>query len=663
MPCTELSTWRLPIEHRQSAHPEDLSAAKEKGPSSLGDIVYSKDLERPGSDPFLNALRATAEEPRLTSALRRAKDLHRTAAQSTRPERDARLLAKMFHEGDGFSAIAALHALAGVADPAVDRLLVDIVDEGEPPFASHAAWALAERPASPSAFRALRALEVGGGFAAMIAELTLLAWANRDAAPAAASVDLSRQDRGTGIVVVQPFLYARLDRSGSQIGVGDSGGIASLLRSLGAVLPDVEDIDEVITITRRCDAVSSSETIAPSHRIERIGIGPDGPMSWREAWSHRTQIEDQFVAIGQALAGRRVVWHLRMADVGTLAASNAARRLGHQVVFTAAADPHIVIDALQDSGRLDRANFAFEDAAAQYWFRARLVERLSTEADHLVLFPRPTIERELVELVGLDPIALRSRSTVVAEGVDVAEVERARARSLQAGRSDVACRIVDSMPIERQGLPWLLTVGRLNPSKGPQRIVEAVASDPMLADHVNIVIVGGDLEDPSPDEQSTIERIRLAAIDADPGLVTLAGHLPPSAVADLMADMVAHGGLYVCASDKEEFGLAIVEALAAGATVVAPERGGPRTYIANGETGVLCDTLSRDALRGAILDARVMEDVPGRAERARAMVRADLSVERMAEQLGGVYRDLLPASRPVVRLGRLGTGDAARLRT
>lgn len=604
-----------------------------------------------------------AEEPRLTSALRRAQELHVAATQSTRPERDARLLEELFREGDGFSAIAALHAVAGIADPAADRLLVDVVEEGESPFTAHAAWALSARTASPNAVHALRSLESGNGIGAMVAERTLLRWANGDAERDVESVDLSRQERSGGIVVVQPFLYARLDRSGSQIGVGDSGGIASLLRSLGTVLPDVADIDEVITITRRCGAEQRSETIAPSHRVERIDFGAEGPMSWREAWSHRTQIEDQFVDLGSRLAGRRVVWHLRMADVGMLAAAAAARRLGHQVVFTAAADPHIVIDALQDSGRLNRSNFAFEDAAANYWFRARLVERIAAEADHLVLFPRPTIERELIELVGLDPDTLHRRSTIIAEGVDVAEVEGARVRSFQSGRSDAALRIVDSMPIGRQSLPWLLTVGRLNPSKGPQRIVEAVASDPNLARRVNIVIIGGDLEHPSTDEQSTIERICLAATGAETGLVTLTGHLPPSAVADLMADMVRHGGLYICASDKEEFGLAIVEALAAGAAVVAPERGGPRTYIVDGETGVLCDTLSIDALRTAILEAFEIEDAPGRAGRASAMVRSRLSVERMADQLSGVYRGLFPSLDPAVRLGVQGTHDASELRT
>ncbi|MCY7300160.1 MAG: glycosyltransferase [Ilumatobacteraceae bacterium] len=98
-----------------------------------------------------------------------------------------------------------------------------------------------------------------------------------------------------------------------------------------------------------------------------------------------------------------------------------------------------------------------------------------------------------------------------------------------------------------------------------------------LNESVNIIIVGGNIEYPSADEQSTIECICRAADGSHTGLVSLAGHLPPDEVHDLLAFSAAHRGVYVCASDKEEFGLVIVEALGAGLVVVAPQRGGPRT--------------------------------------------------------------------------------------
>ncbi len=629
-------------------------------------------------DHFDAAIRAVVVEPRLTLALRRAEELRAAASRTRKPDRAARQLAELVRDGDDITSLAAVHALSTVPDALADHVLLGLIVAADEPYDAHAAWALAARQSSPAAVAALIRLVIRGGFTAMLAERTLVEWSRFDAQmtieavrQAAGDLDAIGRQRladllvalparetqigqlprahltqqgSDGIVVVQPFLHARLDCAGASLGAGDAGGIASLLRSLGRALGDLEDVDEVITITRRHDGESRSERLTSGHRVERIDFGATGSLPWREAWVFRAQIEAQLLAIGEALAGRRVVWHLRMAEVGTLAAAAVARRLGQAMVFTAVPDPHVVIDALQDSGRLDRSRFAVEDSAAQYWFRARMVERLTAQADRLTLLPRPTIERELVDLVGIDCDDLAARAVVIPEGVDIAEVDRADDRLSGDGVTDAVRRVIDLLPQHRRQLPWVLTVGRLHPAKGSQRIVEAVVGDPALAGLVNVVIVGGDLAHPSPDEQSTLERIRRAAAGAEGGLVTLAGHMASPDVHDMMAYASSRGGVYVCASDKEEFGLAIVEALAAGAVVVAPERGGPRTYIDDGTTGVLCDTMSVDSLREAIVRALSLVDVPGRARQASDMVRRELTVERMAERLGQVYRELVPAS-------------------
>ena len=67
----------------------------------------------------------------------------------------------------------------------------------------------------------------------------------------------------------------------------------------------------------------------------------------------------------------------------------------------------------------------------------------------------------------------------------------------------------------------------------------------------------------------------------------------------------------MCASLKEEFGIAILEAMAAGLVVVAPDGGGPATYVDDGVTGVLADTSSPEALAAAVARA----PRPGRVAR------------------------------------------------
>jgi len=622
--------------------------------------------------PALDALRQVAGAPRLTTAMRLADDLRLTAAITADAASAAAVAGALIdavHSADPLTAIASIHALGAVPHPSVDDELVALVRAGDEPFSGHAAWTLGARRPSAGATLELRALQATGGFSGMLAERTLRSWHSLDPldpldgrATSTDAVDgldglggldgldgIEGVGRGSGIVVLQPFLHARIDRAGSSLGRGDAGGIASLLRSLGTSLAQVDGIDTVVTITRRHRGDAPTESLAPGHVVARVRVGGDDALPWREAWVHRVAVEQQLLALGRSLAHRRVVWHLRMADVGTLAAASAARRLGQPIVFTAAPDPHIVIDAMQDDGRLDRGRFGVEDAAAQYWFRTRMVERLAAQADAVVVLPRPTIEQELVELVGLSADDVRARVTRVPEGVDVAAIDTALAARGAGDRVPAVDAVLDRLPPERRHLPWALTVGRLHPSKGPHRVVAAVAGSAALADAVNVVVVGGDLGRPTADEQSTIELVRRAAAGAHPALVTLTGNLPPDDVAALMVHVAATGGVYVGAADKEEFGLAIVEAMAAGAAVVAPARGGPRSYVDHGRTGVLCETMSVEHLRGAIVEALALAQREGsrrRVDEVRAIVRRDLGIDSMARALAGVYERVTVGGRP-----------------
>jgi glycosyltransferase involved in cell wall biosynthesis len=101
---------------------------------------------------------------------------------------------------------------------------------------------------------------------------------------------------------------------------------------------------------------------------------------------------------------------------------------------------------------------------------------------------------------------------------------------------------------------------------------------------------------------------------------------------------VAPGGVYACGSQKEEFGLAIVEAMAAGLPVVAPSTGGPATYVEAGRTGVLIDPSEPAEVASALRQALRLARDGDTAVRARAIVDERFTLERMARTLTGVYR-------------------------
>ena len=206
-------------------------------------------------------------------------------------------------------------------------------------------------------------------------------------------------------------------------------------------------------------------------------------------------------------------------------------------------------------------------------------------------------------------------------------------------------RAIDDLPAERRGLPLLISAGRLHPLKGVQRIVKVWAADDTLYDAFNLLIIGGNLEGPDPSEKAVLEAIEdICAISprARDGLL-IAGHQPHRNTALLLAAAVTGyepwigpGGVYVCASTKEEFGLAIVEALAAGLPVVAPVRGGPASYV--GDAGVLCDTLDLEELRIACHRAVELRYDVALLEATKDRIRKDYGMVAVVDSLLELYR-------------------------
>jgi len=200
----------------------------------------------------------------------------------------------------------------------------------------------------------------------------------------------------------------------------------------------------------------------------------------------------------------------------------------------------------------------------------------------------------------------------------------------------------------------VISVGRFHRVKGFPRLVEAWAGDQGLFTAFNLAIVGGNLEHPTGEEQGVLDALRGVELRLPwlrSGLLLL-GHRPHDAVAELLhaarsgvSGAVAPHGVYACASAKEEFGLALLEALAVGLPVVAPRLGGPATYVDDGTTGVLVDTSSLDDLRRGLNEAAGLREDEGRAATASALVRSRFSIDAMAAQLTRLYVELAEAER------------------
>ncbi len=101
--------------------------------------------------------------------------------------------------------------------------------------------------------------------------------------------------------------------------------------------------------------------------------------------------------------------------------------------------------------------------------------------------------------------------------------------------------------------------------------------------------------------------------------------------------LVGPDGVYACASEKEEFGLALLEAMASGLSVLGPVLGGPSTFIEDGVTGVITDTSTVGELRYGLYRAAVARMDPRRAALAMATVRERFTIDAMAAGLVELY--------------------------
>ncbi len=544
-----------------------------------------------------------------------------------------------------------------VATRALVRIAADAGEHDEVRIA--AVSALGQRRGEPGVVEPLERLVGGDGLLADVARLALVDLA--EIPPASTSVD--------GLTVAQLFLHADIDPTLSSAGAGDNGGIATLLVRLGdALVADPSaGVQRVITLSRGPVAQAAADlldigSIASGHIYGHVPLRQEAVPS-AAAWPLRVTARRGIRRILRA-AGHVDLLHLRMADVGSLAAADVARELGIPVVFTVAPDPHGVIQSMDRSGTLTRAQFGDADMEEHFWFRARLVQSLASNAAHTVLFPRPQLQRDMSQLVGIDITAHPERHTIVAEGVDLEVVDRAvatvraSAEPMPEAVADLRRRVEQLAPA-RRALPFIVSVGRLHRVKGMATLVEAWARGP-LRDRANLLIVGGDLGRPSRDEREQLDRIDAvvpAHARADAGLV-LAGHQPNdvaalwlAAVRFGMPHLTGPGGVYVCASLKEEFGIALLEAMATGLMVVAPDGGGPATYVENGITGVLTETWDAGRLEaaiGAALDAAALPE-GDRADRAHDMVRSSFTIQAMASALGSVYQDVAADEAELIR--------------
>jgi len=194
---------------------------------------------------------------------------------------------------------------------------------------------------------------------------------------------------------------------------------------------------------------------------------------------------------------------------------------------------------------------------------------------------------------------------------------------------------------ERFGAAYLIgIVGELSRVKGQEDFVRAAAIvTRACAVPVHFLIVG---EDKSPAGE---ERARILQLIADLRLtdhVHLLGRLDGDALLSILSSL----DVFVSASRSEAFGLATVEAMAAGAAVVATATAGASEIISDGVTGRIVPVGDSPTMATAILELLRDEGARQRlGTEARAMVSCRYKLDRMVAETERVYCEALEDQR------------------
>lgn len=176
-------------------------------------------------------------------------------------------------------------------------------------------------------------------------------------------------------------------------------------------------------------------------------------------------------------------------------------------------------------------------------------------------------------------------------------------------------------------------IGHLSPVKGQQDLLRAAAEITTKRDNIDFVIVGED-KSRSRENRTSVERLveELHLTDR----VSIIGWL------DDVREVLGTLDVCVSASRSEPFGLAIVEAMAAGIPVVATATDGATEIVEDGRTGCIVPIGDVSALAEAI-DGLLADE--GARERLRTnaleMVRERFSVERMVTETKQVYSTIV----------------------
>jgi sucrose-phosphate synthase len=337
---------------------------------------------------------------------------------------------------------------------------------------------------------------------------------------------------------------------------------------------------------------------APNVRILRIPCGPDGFLRKEELWPYLgTEFVPRLLELYEREGSLPDAVTAHYGD-GGLCSALIEERTGIPFSFTA----HSLGAQKMDKMRIPRDSIAQVDA--RYHFSSRLVaERLAMNRSNVNV--TSTSQERFNQYThnayrgAVDP-SDDARFAAVPPGVALHIFDKsARYEKEEAIQELVRTSLDRDLSSERIGLPCVVASSRLDPKKNHLALVEAFAGSPTLRESANLVIITGSLENPledygaAKDEEravldSLMEVIDRAGMRGEVSMFAVRGQ---RALAAAYRYLAPQRSVFALTALYEPFGLAPLEAMAAGLPAVVTKFGGPSESMREGdeEYGILVD--------------------------------------------------------------------------
>ncbi|HEY6582166.1 MAG TPA: PfkB family carbohydrate kinase [Rubrobacter sp.] len=337
---------------------------------------------------------------------------------------------------------------------------------------------------------------------------------------------------------------------------------------------------------------------APNVRILRIPCGPDEFLPKEELWPYLgTEFVPRLLELYEREGSLPDAFTAHYGD-GGLCAALIEERTGIPFSFTA----HSLGAQKMDKMRIPRADIAQVDA--RYHFSSRLVaERLAMNRSNVNV--TSTSQERFNQYThnayrgAVDP-SDDARFAAVPPGVALHIFDKsARYEDEDAVQELVNASVERDLGPGRVGLPCVVASSRLDPKKNHLALVEAFAGSPTLRESANLEILTGSLENPLED-YGAVEDEERAVLDSLMGVIDRAGMRGEvsmfavrgqRALAAAYRYLARQRSVFALTALHEPFGLAPLEAMAAGLPAVVTKFGGPSESMREGdeEYGILVD--------------------------------------------------------------------------